>query len=195
MTLAEHDAVLKAEGRYEEIKELHRRQQEERERLWAEWSRAEQPLVEALKAIGLDVNSAWGLLETPKPYPEAVPILLEHFQRPYPDAVREGIARALGMPAAKVAWSKILSLYRSEREERAKDGLAVAIAAIADKDLIEDVIALARDRQIGPSRVLLMRKLSRSRNPKALETLIELKHDPDLHKEIAIILRQKRIEN
>jgi hypothetical protein len=81
-------------------------------------------------------------------------------------------------------------LYRDESGVRAKDGLAVAIAAAANDELIGDVIALARDKTQGPSRVLLLGALERSTDPRARAALMELGTDPDLTKEIQVILRR-----
>ncbi len=189
ITAAELVAKLNTDPKYVEERQ---REEQERKRRAAEWQRAEEPLVSELKAAGLHVESAWELANTPGSYPAAVPILLRHLPRPYPAAVREGIARALAIPEAKVGWELLLKLYVAEQEARAKDGLAVAIAAAADDELIDDVIALVRDSRHGPSRLLLLRALERSSNPSAHATLLELKDDPVLKKEIRVILHRLR---
>lgn len=173
MTLAEHDALLKTEGRYSAMVERQRQQEDERQKRAAEWRRAEAPLVEELQGAGYSVESAWDLVNTPGSYPKAVPILLAHLPRPYPGPVREGIARALAIPEAKIGWSVLTRLYRDEQDKRAKDGLPVAIAAAADDDVISDVIALARDTRHGPSRLLLLSALERSAEPRARATLMD----------------------
>ena len=68
----------------------------------------------------------------------------------------------------------------------------MAIAAAADAGAISDVIALARDRTHGPSRVLLLNALERSADPRARAALVDLAADPDLTREVRVIL--KRIE-
>jgi hypothetical protein len=79
-----------------------REQEEEvRQKASAEFRRLEAPLVEELRAAGFQVESAWDFVNTSAPYPEALPILLRHLQRPYPGQIREGIARALGVQEAK----------------------------------------------------------------------------------------------
>jgi hypothetical protein len=156
----------------------------------AEFRLAEAPLVEELRAAGYQVQSAWDLVNTPGSYAKAIPILLAHLPRPYPAAVREGIARALAVPEAICAWSVLTRLYRNELEGRAKDGLAVAIAAAANDQRIGDVIALARDKAQGPSRLLLLRALERSTDPRARASLADLGTDPDLSEEIQVILRR-----
>ncbi|HET6585412.1 MAG TPA: hypothetical protein VFG69_18265 [Nannocystaceae bacterium] len=166
------------------------REEEELQRRVAELRRAEAPLLEELRAAGFGVESAWDLVNTSAPYPSALPILVDHLSRPYPGAVREGIARALAVREAKFAWDVLTRLYPQEQEERVKDGLAVAIAAVADDELIGDVIALARDPRHGSSRLLLLSALERSADPRAKATLMELGTDPELTKEIQVILRR-----
>jgi len=167
-----------------------RSEQEERDRREAEWQRAENPLVEDLRAAGFNVNSAWDLVNTSTPYPAALPILLGHLPRDYPDAVREGIARALATPVARFGWGTFVEMFRRETSKRARSGLAVAIAATADDTVLEELIALASDRAYGPSRLLLLRALERSRDARARTALEGLASDPELTKEVAVILKR-----
>ena len=194
MTAAEHEAWLKETGQYAAVVERQRQQEEERLKREAEYRRAEQPLLEELHAAGFQVNSAWDFVNSPNTYSAAIPILLAHLPRPYPAAVREGIARALAVREASRGWEVLIRLYREEHEVRSKDGLAVAIAAASNDELIDDVIALAKDKAQGPSRVLLLGALARSAEPRARAALSDLASDPDLTEEIQIILRRlKRV--
>lgn len=187
ITAAELMAKLNADPEF-----VAKRAKEEEARLKreAEYRRAEAPLVDELRAAGYQVQSAWDLVNTPGSYPTAVPILLAHLPRPYPAAVREGIARALAVREASCGWDVLTRLYRDEHQVRAKDGLAVAIAAAADDEVIGEVIALARDTSQGPSRLLLLGALERSADPRARAALMDLGTDPDLTKEIQVILRR-----
>src|SRR4051812_25341911 len=78
---------------------LERRSQREKEfqRKEEEYSRAEVPLVRDLRAAGFQLSSVWDLVNTRAPYPALVPVLLSHLDRPYPERIREGIARALAV--------------------------------------------------------------------------------------------------
>ncbi len=187
MTAAELMAELN-----NDLEFVAQREQEEVERQAraAGWTRAEAPLVEELRAEGFNVDSAWDLVNTSEPYPKALPILAEHLQRPYPARVREGIARALAVPPAKFAWDLLVRLYRGEREKDAKHGLAVAISVVADDEVIDELVDLVRDQRHGESRVLLLSALERSSDPRARATLVDLETDPDLKKEIQVILRR-----
>lgn len=156
----------------------------------AEWRCAEAPLVEELRAAGFAVDSAWDLVNTSAPYPGALPILVDHLQRPYPSRVIEGIARALAVPQSKFAWDVLTRLYADVSERDAKDGLAVAISAVADDDVIDGVVALVRDARHGPSRNFLLSALERSEDTRARAALIELSNDPELKMEIQAVLRR-----
>src|SRR5688572_17619209 len=138
----------------------HRKNRAEAEQMRAkraaDLSRAEAPLIEELQLVGVDVRSAWDLINRSGGQRKVLRILLHHLQRPYPAPVREGIARALAVPEAKFAWDRLKQLYENEREARPKDGLAFALAAIANDERIEDVIRLARDVRNGSSRILLL---------------------------------------
>ena len=193
MTLAEFDEKLKAEGKWDEYVARKRERDEVVRKKAEDMVRAEAPLVQALAEVGLDVKSVWDLVNrATRHYPEAVPILLDHLQRPYPDAIRGGIARALTVAEAQPHWDSLIRQYREERGEYAKEGLAVAISGIATDDVIEDVIALARDRRHGASRVLLLHALERSKDPRARQALMELGADPELQKQIQIIFKRKK---
>jgi hypothetical protein len=160
------------------------RERERRAQLVA-WRDAEQPLVDELRQIGYRVDTAWDLVSTAEPYHDALPILLRHLSKPYPDRVREGIARALAVRReARFAWPALVSLYREEPPGTdAKDGLAVALAAISDRATLPELIELAEDRRHGASRVLLIRGLTRSRQSEARTALERLQDDPDTGEE------------
>lgn len=185
-----------------------------------DYARAEAPLVQALNAVGVPVSSVWDLvnagrkrpsrtfrISTDPPeavwdwldanggsYASVLALLLDHLQRPYPDAVRGGIARALAIPEAKFAWPLLVKLYRQEQGQWTRDGLAVALANIAEDDQLDELINLARDPRNGESRVLLLDALRRSLLPLARRALVEFGADPFLQREAQRILNQSKEE-
>jgi HEAT repeat protein len=190
ITAEELLAELEADAEYvakrdEREQELQRRQ--------GKWRRAEAPLVDELRKAGLQVDSVWDLVNTSTPYPQALPILVKHLERRYPDRVREGIARALAVRDAQFAWDDLVRLYEQEPAGTdAKDGLAVAIAAASSTAVVDDVISLAEDPVHGKSRILLIRALRRSRAGHAREALKRLETDPVLAVEVRRVLKRQR---
>jgi hypothetical protein len=152
----------------------------------------EAPLVADLRAAGYDVTSVWDLVNSSLSYTDDVPLLLSHLIRPYSSPIRDGIARALGTPGAIEYWASLLDRYKSEEDLRVKDGLAAALAAIADDSVIDSVIVLVRNSANGPSRLLLLRALAKSRAPEAHETLVALRSDPFFEKEAKFLLRTSK---
>jgi len=152
----------------------------------------EAPLVCELQAAGYDVESVWDFVNTSRSYPDAIPILMSHLSRPYSSPLREGIARALGTPAAMGSWDVLIARYRSERDLRVKDGLAAAIAAIADDSVLDSLVGLVTDAVNGPSRLFLLRPLAKSRTPEAREALVALSSDPFFEKEAKFLLRTSK---
>lgn len=185
-TAAELMAELQADPEY--VAERQRRDEDLR-RKTAEWRAAEAPLVEELRTAGFEVESAWDLVNTSTPYPAALPILLEHLGRPYPDRVREGIARSLAVRDAKFGWETLVRLYRDEPAgSDAKHGLAAALAAVSDDDVVDELVSLAGDPAHGESRILLLRGLKRSRAPRAHAALEGFSEDPVLGQEARALL-------
>jgi len=193
MTAADLLAQLESDPAWVAARAERERQLARRE---AELGESEAPLAQQLREAGIDVESAWDLVKTYEPYPDAIPILLAHLHRPYPDRVREGIARALAVPDAHSAWHEIVELYRltdPDEEPDTKDGLAVCLAAIAGRGNVEEVIVLIRDRSLGPSRVVFLRVLTRLRVPQAWELVAECARDPELRRQAEHMLHQREL--
>lgn len=170
------------------------REDAEFERQEAELARAGAPLVAELRAAGYPVESVYDLVNTRDRYPNAIPILIEHLQRPYPGRIREGIARALAVREAKFAYPLLVRLWREEPDEprTAKQGLAVAVAVTAFPEHLDEVIDLVRDARLGPTRGLLLRVLEKSKEPRAWATLMSLGADPDIGPEVRHILKKRQ---
>jgi len=99
-TAAELLAELQADPDFNNRKKARDAAFLQRER---EHALAEAPIVEELRSVGVSVNSIWELVNSLNAYPQSLPILLKHLQGNYPDAVRDGIARAMAVPDAKFA--------------------------------------------------------------------------------------------
>jgi hypothetical protein len=147
-------------------------------------NQAERPLALELQAAGYPVDTAWDLYKH-KPYTSALPILVDHLSRDYPDRVREGIARRLAVKEARPWASSIQAYYAAATEPDAKLGLAAAVAATLTRDTIESYIELLKDPGNGKSRILMVRALNRQRDPRAKAAIDELATDPQLSVEIS----------
>lgn len=167
----------------------------ELERREAESRKEQAALLRELAAVGVKVSTVWDLVNTSASYTAALPILLDHLKRPYSDGTREGIARALAVRATRpIGWSALVEEFEKTESsnKRVKDGIAVALAGASDDAVISELIALAKDRRHGDSRLLLLLGIKRSRRPEAKDAIEELATDPALSKEIGSWKRGSR---
>ncbi len=154
----------------------------------------EKPIVADLRAIGCNVTSVWSSVKTSDRYSDAIPVLLKHLLLSYSDRTRGAVARALAAPAAKDAWPVLVEQYCKAPHGiglSAKSGLAAALAETVTDKVIGELIALAKDRSHGSSRLLLLKGLRKSKAAAAKKALEELASDPELSKEIASWKKKK----
>ena len=154
----------------------------------AEAREAEQ-LVADLRSVG--EPAVWDLVNTRRRYPRAIPVLLDHLQRPYSDHLKEVIARALAVEEARPFWPTILKEYERTGQPGAgsKFGLALALARSAGPEELQEILRLLRERRHGESRIALLLALKRLAPPTALK---EFENDPDLTLEVRHMLRKRR---
>ncbi len=160
-----------------------------------------EPLLNELRAVGLNLSNVGELIMRREPYPQAIPILLRHLTMPYSDAIIETIARSLAVrePEVRKAWPLLVARFRAaptgrglkakgdkrEYELGAKDGLACTLAVAVTNETLEELIELLKDSSQGDSRILLLSALKKSKDPRAKAAIDLLANDPVLAKEIA----------
>ncbi|MHA6907962.1 hypothetical protein ACQUJS_05925 [Ralstonia pseudosolanacearum] len=201
-SLAAAELAAKLQASPEFLKKQQEREQARSERV-ARIHAEQAPLLTDLHAIGLKINSVSDLINTAERYEKAIPVLLRHLLISYSDVTKETIARSLAVPEPEVqkAWPLLVEEYRKApmgwgikapgdtKEYRlgAKDGLACALSVAVTDETLPELIALAKDRTQGESRVLLLSALKkrRKKNPLAQQAIEELASDPELEREIA----------
>jgi len=165
----------------------------ERQERARELRRAEQPIVADLRAAGVDVESVWDLVNSSDPYPDALPILLNHLLRGgYPDRVMEGLGRALAVKPAATVWYTLRELYMKAEGRGGEEGLAVALAASATPDHIDALITLLDETSRGSTRIHFLRPIKRLGGERGLEVLRSLQRDPLFGKEARALVKGRR---
>ena len=193
MTAAElmalKDEMLRSDPKYRAQVEAVEAEREERVRKLRE---AEKPIVEDLKRAGVDVTSVWDLVNTSDPYPEALPVLLDHLRRGgYPDRVMESLGRALGVGPAASVWETLRELYLAAQGNGEEEGLAVALAASATADHLDALIALLDETSRGSTRIHFLRAIKRVGGKRGLDVLTSLRDDPLFGKEARALLKRR----
>jgi hypothetical protein len=155
-----------------------------------ELNRAEEPIVEELRAAGYEISSVWDLVNTSDPYPDALPILLTHLTRGgYPDRVMESLGRALAVRPAAPAWSTLRDLYLAADGSGEQEGLAVALTAAATGDHLDQLIGLLRENSRGDTRILFLGAIGRVGGSRGRAVLESLTTDPTFGKEARALLK------
>jgi hypothetical protein len=157
-------------------------------------SRGEQlPLLADLHAAGIELDTVWHLYKHPEARAQAIPVLLEHIVRDYPDRVLEGIGCGLCNRAARPWWNEIKDLYLATDTEIVRDRLAAALGICAARAQYEDLLAFVPNQSLGETRIYFLRPINRIGNrmePGRGRAVIEpLAADPVLGKEATAILQ------
>lgn len=157
----------------------------------ARWRSGEGPLVEDLTLAGIQVESVWDLVNTDGPYPDALPILINHLETGnYPDRVMEGIGRALAVKPAVMFWGRLKAAYLAADGPDARAGIATALAASADVPYLDDLVRLISVNENGPSRILLLQPLRDLGGAHGRAALERFTTDPTLGTEATRLLAQ-----
>ena len=155
----------------------------------------------ALAKVGIVVDSIYDLVNTSAPYPEAIPVLLEWLPKINNPRIKEGVARALTLRDAghEVAIALISEFKNYHVDSPQKEsvkwamGNAISVAA-ADKSLLDEIIALVRDKRHSRARQMLAHGLWRFKDKRAVDTLIEVLDDSDIQGHVLYALGRLKVE-
>ena len=125
---------------------------------------ASRPVLDDLRAIGIDVDSLWDLYKVPDARPHAIPVLLAHIVREYPDRVLEAIGQGLDDKASRSWWDDLRAILRTTEHPVVRDRVACAMATCAAREHYEDLLTFLRDDSLGESRIYFLRPINRIGN-------------------------------
>jgi hypothetical protein len=149
------------------------------------------PLLDELRALGLNLGGILGFDIRPSDLAIALPVLLQHLTKPYSSDALMSIAHRFETREARPYWDSIISLYESTtddpeaQKETWRDRLAVAIDTMATKSDFETLERLIRNPGLGNGRIMLIPSVIRLGRDRGWAVLKALENDPALHKEIA----------
>lgn len=173
-----------------EFQEAAAKREAERQQRAAVWREAALPILDDLRDSGFEVDSVWDLVNTSDPYPAALPVLLEHLERGvYPDRVLEGLARALAVGPAAVYWDRLRALYLRVDGPDAMEALAVALAASATPERLDDLVGLLDETSRGNTRIHFIRPILGVGGDRGRAVVEELRDDPTFGKEARALLK------
>lgn len=154
---------------------------------------AEQPIVADLRAVGVQVDSVWDLVNTSDPYPAALPVLMEHLERGgYPERVMESLGRALAVKPSVAFWERLKARWLAARDPGEEDGAAVALAACATKAQLDDLVEFLSVEERGQSRIYFIRPILKLGGDRGRSVIEGLRSDPVFGNEANALLKSRR---
>ena len=183
-------ARLETDQEYQRKKEVFDAEVTERR---AVLGAAERPSVQDLGEAGVEVESVWDLVNTEQPYPDALPVLMEHLERGrYPERVMESLGRALAVKPSVQYWDRLKALYLAARHPGEEDGTAVALAACATELQLDDLISFLSIEESGESRIYFLRSILKVGRTRGREIVEALRTDPVMGKEATALLSRRK---
>lgn len=122
------------------------------------------PAVADLASNGVHVESLWDLYKQPESYPQAIPVLLAHLQRDYPERTLEDIGRALPFKPDAVWWGEFKDLYLTTHSHAVRDRLAAAMSQCAVRKHYDDLLTFIQNEDLGESRIYFLHPINRIGN-------------------------------
>lgn len=147
---------------------------------------AQRDLLADLNAAGEPVSEISELVNTARPYPAAIPVLVAHLDRNYPPIITEMILRSLAVREARGAWPRLKQIFLTEPAQDIgglKWAAAVALAGAADESVLDEVMDMLLNPELGFDRAAFLPVLKRLKTPQTAELLETLMNDPVIGKE------------
>jgi len=148
----------------------------------AEYAKETAGLRNELNNVGVYIYTVWDLVNTKKPYPQAIDILINHLNEDYHDKNIEGIIRALTVKEAKGNAAALIKKY--EEIPKIKDNLrwvvGNAIANVMTMSDVDWIYQTVLDKSNGGSRSQLVYALGTVKTEKSEDILISLLDDPEV---------------
>jgi hypothetical protein len=140
------------------------------------------PVVVELRTTGFPIEHVEDLYQKRFKYPEAVPVLLKWLPRVDDPSLKDQIVRALSVPWARSVAAKPLvqEFRRSPDTWVLRWSIGNALSVVADDSVFDDIVELICNKAYGRAREMLAPALSRMKNPKAVEVLIDCLNDPEV---------------
>ena len=158
-----------------------------------EYYQAAAPLLAELAESGFAVESVGVLYHRGINYKDAIPILLKWLPRIEYRYLKEDIVVALTVKWARPIAAPIL-IEEFRRASYPTPGykwtVGNALSVVADDSVYDEIVELARDKQHGKAREMVVASLANMKNPQAVDVLIGLLDDEEVPGYALLALRK-----
>jgi hypothetical protein len=153
------------------------------------------PIVDELVTAGFTVASIRELLTKKLNFRAAIPILLAWLPKVTNLDVKESLVRTISVPFAKpIAARPLIDEFR-RAEDSARElrwAIGNALAVVAEDDVLEDMIDLAKDRRYGKAREMVVVGLGNMIDPRVIPVLLDLLKDDEVNAHAIMALGKLR---
>lgn len=145
-----------------------------------------QRVTKALLRAGVKVDSVFDLVNSRSSYKEAIPVLVELLPTVQDTWIKEGVVRALavkeavdkGVDQVMVREFEVIDPNAPPLDQGLKWAIANTISVVARDSVFEKLSSLARDKQHGKAREMLVVALGNmKKTPEAINVLIDMLSD------------------
>lgn len=145
---------------------------------------SENKVNEELGKVGVIVNDIFDLVNSNKPYPNAIPVLINLLKEGISnDVVKEGVIRALAVKEAKGKAGEILI---EEYKKTPKDKIMLlwvignTMEVVISENEIENILEIVQNKSNGMSRQMFVSALGKVKSDKVEQVLMSLLEDEEL---------------
>ncbi len=154
----------------------------------------EGPILARLSEVGYEVGSLADLRHSGIRYRDAIPILIGSLSQTQDTRTLEQVVRALSVPWAKPqATAPLIDLFHRIEDPNPlglRWTVGNALDITWDDAHFNELVALARDRQYGRAREMIVLGMARSKHPGVGGVLVGLLSDPDVNGHAVTALRK-----
>lgn len=137
-----------------------------------------------LAKVGITINEIYDLVNSSKPYPAAVPVLLDLLKKGIENiGIKEGVIRALAVKeAVGIASQVLLEEYSKIPKDKSllRWTIGNTIYTTIKEDDVERILPIVQDKRNGMSRQMFIAALGKVTSKKAEDTLIMLLDDDEV---------------
>ena len=137
-----------------------------------------------LHRVGITIDSIYDLVNSAKPYPQGIPILIKFLKMGIPDDnVKEGVIRSLAVKEAKgLAGSALIEEFNRIPKDKMDLRWVIgnAIEVVITDNEVESVTEIVKDKTNGLSRQMFILALGKFPSKETEQVLIELLDDEEV---------------
>lgn len=135
------------------------------------------------------MDSVWDLVNSSEPYIDALPILLDHLDKPYSLKTKEGIVRAITVEEARgLAGEKLLVMFKNEKDGNLRWVIGNALSKVSTTVEISEILEVLKEDGYEHARSELVHAVARIKGQESIVFLISLLDDGDVFAQTIIAL-------